>query len=80
MSNYNLIYKKILNIFQIVWASTYEVGCGAVTYHEEKLFKKIYVCNYGKAGNMQNSEMYEVGPTASNCPNGVSKEYPGLCN
>jgi len=69
---------------QVVWAETYEVGCGAIhypakigdtTYPESK----IYVCNYGPGGNWLGSPVYESGDAASNCPNAESTDYPGLC-
>jgi len=71
---------------QVVWADTYEVGCGAIHYpatHGTTTYpqSKIYVCNYGKAGNWKNQAVYESGDAASNCPAGTadSVAYPGLC-
>ncbi|XP_047502535.1 scoloptoxin SSD976-like [Penaeus chinensis] len=67
---------------QMVWAETSEVGCGAV-YHGPCAGSfpecKTYCCNYGPAGNILTRPIYETGPAASNCPNGKSEEYDGLC-
>ncbi|CAL4101369.1 unnamed protein product [Meganyctiphanes norvegica] len=67
---------------QVVWAVTYEVGCGAIHYANNGYPEsKIYVCNYGPAGNFLNQPVYESGAAASNCPAGTSAStaYPGLC-
>jgi len=69
---------------QVVWADTYEVGCGAIHYsdkHGTTTYPqtKKYVCNYGPNGNWLNSQVYESGSTATNCPFGASETYEGLC-
>merc|ERR1712179_747413 len=69
---------------QVVWAETYEVGCGAIHYPAKigdttYPYSKIYVCNYGPGGNLLDSPVYESGDAASNCPNAESTNYPGLC-
>lgn len=73
------IHKKYL---QMVWAETSEVGCGAA-YHGPCAGSfpecKTYCCNYGPAGNILTRPIYEEGPAASNCPNGKSEKYEGLC-
>ncbi|XP_042873379.1 peptidase inhibitor 15-like [Penaeus japonicus] len=67
---------------QMVWATTREIGCGA-TYHGPCAVQypecKTYCCNYGPAGNILGTPIYEKGPAASKCPNGESKKYDGLC-
>lgn len=69
---------------QMVWAETYEVGCGAI-HHKTKYQNidwpeaKIYVCNYGPGGNWKGETVYKKGSAASACPNGASTKYPGLC-
>lgn len=69
---------------QVVWAESYEIGCGAIhysstlqgtTYPEAK----TYVCNYGPAGNTLTQTVYKSGAPASQCTNGVSTTYPNLC-
>jgi len=69
---------------QVVWAETYEVGCGGIHFPSkigETTYQqtKVYVCNYGEGGNWRGSAVYEIGTAASNCPNGESTDYPGLC-
>ncbi|XP_045605492.1 venom allergen 5.01 [Procambarus clarkii] len=76
--------KKIGHYTQVVWAETSEVGCGLVYYEAELKGKvypesKIYVCNYGEAGNIRKWPIYETGPAASLCTKGVSPAYPDLC-
>ncbi|XP_037800286.1 CRISP/Allergen/PR-1-like [Penaeus monodon] len=67
---------------QMVWAETREMGCGAA-YHGPCAGSfpecKTYCCNYGPAGNILTRPIYEQGPAASNCPNGKSGNYDGLC-
>ncbi|CAL4089508.1 unnamed protein product [Meganyctiphanes norvegica] len=74
---------------QLVWAETYEVGCGAIYFPmvvpqsdgSEKTYKasRIYLCNYGPTGNYLNRPVYRIGEAATECPNGVSNTYPALC-
>ncbi|XP_064077746.1 uncharacterized protein LOC135195431 [Macrobrachium nipponense] len=70
---------------QLVWAETYEVGCGAMIHGpcSSGLISfevcKIYACNYGPGGNYISKPIYEAGDTASSCPNGKSSKYDGLC-
>ncbi|XP_068246095.1 CRISP/Allergen/PR-1-like [Palaemon carinicauda] len=76
--------KTITHYTQLVWASTNEVGCGAIRNqctHKGVSYDdcKTYVCNYGPAANVKNRPVYEKGPTASNCPEGKSRRYKGLC-
>lgn len=66
---------------QLAWATTTKVGCGLTTYTHGKFIGRMYVCNYGKAGNMIGGSMYSVGEGCSSCPQGsqCSTSYPGLC-
>ena len=32
---------------QMVWASTYKIGCGYAAYRKRNFVKKFIVCNYG---------------------------------
>nr|XP_053638661.1 venom allergen 5-like [Cherax quadricarinatus]XP_053638662.1 venom allergen 5-like [Cherax quadricarinatus]XP_053638663.1 venom allergen 5-like [Cherax quadricarinatus]XP_053638664.1 venom allergen 5-like [Cherax quadricarinatus]XP_053638665.1 venom allergen 5-like [Cherax quadricarinatus]XP_053638667.1 venom allergen 5-like [Cherax quadricarinatus] len=76
--------KKIGHYTQVVWADTSEVGCGIVHYEVElqgKLYpeSKIYVCNYGQAGNVKERPIYAEGAAGSQCPGAASSTYPDLC-
>lgn len=70
---------------QVVWGTTHEIGCGAIYYPSTINgitfpHTKIYVCNYGPAGNYVGSRVYTIGLPASRCPSTSSQDYPGLCN
>ncbi|XP_066150059.1 CRISP/Allergen/PR-1-like [Euwallacea fornicatus] len=54
---------------QVVWANTEYVGCGFTYYETNEIFKyhKLYVCNYGPAGNFIGQLPYQVG--SSGCEN-----------
>jgi len=76
--------KMIGHYTQVVWAKTYEVGCGAIYYTIEKNGVKYpnskkYICNYGPAGNYNKATIYEVGRPTSKCENGKSTNFPFLC-
>jgi len=66
---------------QLVWAKTTRVGCGSITYRSRKFNVRLYVCNYGEAGNIIRREVYSPGPACSHCPCGstCSDQFPGLC-
>ncbi|KFM70245.1 Venom allergen 5, partial [Stegodyphus mimosarum] len=75
---------------QIIWATTYKIGCGWVLYKEGMWYNSYFVCNYGPAGNMNGVEVYKPGKTCSACPknsccgsscsrSGFKAAYPGLC-
>ena len=66
----------------MAWAETSRIGCGYTLYKEGPWWTKLYVCNYGSAGNFQRGQMYERGAACSNCPSGTScsREFPGICS
>ncbi|XP_071550654.1 uncharacterized protein [Panulirus ornatus] len=66
---------------QMLWWSTYKIGCGFIMFKEGRWWKKLYTCNYGPAGNIIFSTMYSKGSPCSSCPDGTScsVRYPGLC-
>lgn len=69
---------------QMSWAQTTKVGCGKLFSYppgSTRFGQEFYICNYGLAGNLIKSEMYEVGPPCSKCPTGTacSSKHPGLC-
>ncbi|CAG0883243.1 unnamed protein product [Darwinula stevensoni] len=49
---------------QLVWASTYAVGCGYVAYGGGN---RLYVCNYGPSGNSKGATVYGVGTPCTCC-------------
>ncbi|XP_054709530.1 CRISP/Allergen/PR-1-like [Uloborus diversus] len=72
---------------QLAWAESWKVGCGYVLHQEGATLKKLYICNYGPAGNMLPGSMYKIGQPCSACPVnsccdktcGSNAEYSGLC-
>uniref|UniRef100_T1E7N0 CAP-Uro-2 n=1 Tax=Urodacus manicatus TaxID=1330407 RepID=T1E7N0_UROMN len=68
---------------QIVWATTWKVGCGVAMYYDnsDNMDKVLYTCNYGPSGNMGGGTVYVKGAPCSQCPKNTecSNEYKGLC-
>lgn len=75
---------------QVVWATSWRVGCGRAVFKDDKWFKTFLVCNYGPAGNFFKAKMYKEGPPCSECPSGtccgsscqasgIRSNYEGLC-
>ncbi|XP_006882179.1 PREDICTED: cysteine-rich secretory protein 2-like [Elephantulus edwardii] len=62
---------------QVVWDTSYRVGCGLAHCPNEDL-PYFYVCQYCPAGNYENrvSTPYKKGPTCASCPNDCED---GLC-
>lgn len=65
---------------QVVWAESTDVGCGYAYYLSDGQYTKLYVCNYGPGGNVISTSMYKQGQSCSECTDGCSTAYPGLCN
>jgi len=67
---------------QLAWASTDKIGCGVTQYPSGRFMARLYVCNYGPAGNLIGSPIYSAGRQCSACPNGssCSSAFPGLCS
>ncbi|NXL39651.1 PI16 inhibitor, partial [Glaucidium brasilianum] len=57
---------------QVVWASTYQIGCGAKFCEKiegiETEDMYLLVCNYYPPGNMKGRKPYKEGPSCSQCP------------
>lgn len=72
---------------QIIWSESWKIGCGYVLHQESNVITKLYVCNYGPAGNSVPKPTYKAGQACSACPVnsccdktcGVKADYPGLC-
>ncbi|XP_063909821.1 venom allergen 5-like [Zophobas morio] len=45
---------------QVVWADTHLVGCGFTWYRKNYWHEKLYVCNYGPAGNYIGQPPYRI--------------------
>lgn len=66
---------------QLVWGDTYLVGCGYTHYYDPSRGNtKLYVCNYGPAGNLLGARPYQEGSPSCNSQGFTSSSrYPGLC-
>jgi hypothetical protein len=65
---------------QMIWAQTNLVGCGFSYYRKDGRYSKLYVCNYGPAGNVAGRLPYQPGyPQCDGYGMQTSKQFPGLC-
>ncbi|KAJ8042198.1 GLIPR1-like protein 1 [Holothuria leucospilota] len=72
---------------QVVWASSYAVGCGrtfcsTVTWDDgANVWNNAWLvtCNYGPAGNYAGAQPYTEGSSCSQCDSGVGQCYNNLC-
>ena len=62
---------------QMVWGETTRVGCGVTAYRSGRFTARLYVCNYGKAGNILRRQVYKTGPACSSCV--APPHLRGLC-
>uniref|UniRef100_A0A646QDH2 Cysteine-rich venom protein n=1 Tax=Hemiscolopendra marginata TaxID=943146 RepID=A0A646QDH2_9MYRI len=62
---------------QMVWAETEALGCGYVKKADDG--QALVFCQYGTGGNILSQPMYKQGSPASECKNGKSSKYQGLC-
>ena len=67
---------------QLVWATTDRLGCGVTQFRSGGWNTRLYVCNYGEAGNFIGKPVYSQGSSCSSCPSSssCSTVYPGLCS
>ena len=82
MKDYNISSNECTNVCghytQLVWNSTYAVGCGLTTCpniqvgNEQWSLAQLVVCQYGPAGNFNNKRPYQVGKPCSACPSDYS--------
>ncbi|KAK3930546.1 Sodium/potassium-transporting ATPase subunit alpha, partial [Frankliniella fusca] len=67
---------------QLSWADTFLVGCGIAEYNDyhagRRWNTRLYVCNYGPAGNVVGGWMYVAGEACAHC-GPESYCYYGLC-
>nr|XP_003404193.2 cysteine-rich secretory protein 3-like [Loxodonta africana] len=63
---------------QVVWSTSFRVGCGIAYCPNQGVLKYFYVCQYCPAGNYINRQYfpYKKGPPCSSCPGYCDK---GLC-
>lgn len=68
------------NSLQLVWASTYEIGCGYITVTDKAGYSQYYVCHYGP-GVKVGQPVYRIGEPATECVEGTvqSMDIIGLC-
>jgi len=64
---------------QVVWAKSYEVGCGMASGQNGGFYDTYIVCNYRPQGNFIGQYYYKQGPACSECPSGTSCSN-GLCS
>ncbi|CAG0897825.1 unnamed protein product [Darwinula stevensoni] len=64
---------------QMVWGKSYKVGCGFASFRDGSDYLKLYVCNYGPAGNLIGQQVYSTGSPCSSCPRGHVCNGMGLC-
>ncbi|XP_072169425.1 uncharacterized protein [Diadema setosum] len=71
---------------QVVWASSYALGCGralcATASSDTANYTNVYIitCNYGPAGNYQGAQPYQEGDSCTQCDSGVALCYNNLCD
>uniref|UniRef100_A0AAQ4RIU0 ShKT domain-containing protein n=1 Tax=Gasterosteus aculeatus aculeatus TaxID=481459 RepID=A0AAQ4RIU0_GASAC len=58
--------KTVGHYTQVVWNSSYKVGCGMTLCPNGIYF---YACHYYRAGNFRTWPPYKVGPSCASCPN-----------
>ncbi|KAM4600418.1 cysteine-rich venom protein pseudecin [Polymixia lowei] len=58
--------KTIGHYIQVVWNSSYKVGCGVTLCNGDIYF---YACHYYRAGNFRGVPPYMEGPPCASCPN-----------
>lgn len=67
---------------QVAWADSFLMGCGLSEYREtyggRPWYTRLYVCNYGPAGNIIGDWMYRAGEACTSC-GAESYCYYGLC-
>ncbi|XP_063735968.1 cysteine-rich venom protein pseudecin [Eleginops maclovinus] len=58
--------KTVGHYTQVVWSSSYKIGCGVKLCRNSIYF---YACHYYRAGNFRTWSPYKEGPTCDSCPN-----------
>ena len=57
LKNY-IFQKKTNNFSQLIWAKTFQIGCGYSTFKKIKFLTKLYICLYGPTGIVDNQPIY----------------------
>ncbi|KAI6185908.1 hypothetical protein M3Y98_00075300 [Aphelenchoides besseyi] len=72
-----LDYTNYNHFTEVVWSSVKEIGCAVANcpkmagYDRGANYKYTFVaCDYSPSGNLLNQNIYEPGPSCSNCPSG----------
>ncbi|XP_036912013.1 cysteine-rich secretory protein 1 [Sturnira hondurensis] len=70
--------EKSDNYIQMIWASSYLIGCGVSPCCKKMTFQYLYVCHYCHEGNEPERKTipYNVGTPCEACPNNCDD---GLC-
>merc|ERR1712180_225947 len=50
---------------QMMWAKTERIGCGVTAFRSGRFISRLYVCNYGEAGNILRQQVYKIGKPCS---------------
>nr|XP_020026245.1 cysteine-rich secretory protein 1 [Castor canadensis] len=61
---------------QVVWASSYLIGCGVASCRKERIPQYLYICHYCHEGNDPDTinEPYKKGPSCGDCPSHCDKK------
>jgi hypothetical protein len=75
--------KEIGHFTQLIWAVSYQIGCGVTRFTDGQNYNNLYVCQYGPVGNIVPAQIYNKSdkleckcPEHSSCKNA---KYNGLC-
>ncbi|XP_062043509.1 cysteine-rich secretory protein 1 [Lepus europaeus] len=56
---------------QLVWATSYLIGCGVAVCRQQRIYHYLYICHYCHEGNDPETIYlpYKEGPPCGDCPN-----------
>ncbi|XP_006860680.1 PREDICTED: cysteine-rich secretory protein 1 [Chrysochloris asiatica] len=65
----NRTNKRIDHYTQVVWATSYLIGCSVTLCHQRRSKRFLYICHYCHEGNLVHLlEPYKAGAPCSQCP------------